>query len=178
MDSYAYLPYEYVILAYHRMTKARTQELHYAERPVSMIASMIANHGRDPKRKKTPFAMDDFYLYQPMADRNLPAGRFGAAAMELIRQNKYPSWALFCYKDLAANSSAPAPSLLSYEGEDFLLLAPVKKDGYLKGLLIAQETASDKIRKATSPTGEEVFLQLPHVPTKFIAEEDCELKIV
>lgn len=143
-----------------------------------MIASMVANQGRDPKRKKTPFSMDDFYLYQPMADRNLPAGRFGAAALKLIKQGKYPAWALFCYKELAANSNAPAPSLLCYEGDGFIVLAPVKKDNYVKGLLIAKESVSGQTMRAVSPTGEEIFLQLPEIPTKVIAEEDCELRIV
>lgn len=165
-------------MAYHRMNKVKTLELHSNERPVSMIASLLANQSRDPKRKKTPFSMDDFYLYQPIVDRDLPAGRYGAAAKELIRRKEFPSWGLFCYKDLMANSDAPTPSLLAFTGEDFMLLAPVKADGYLKGLLIALESASGKRAEARSPNGDTVYLELPEIPTKVIAQEDVELRIV
>ena len=77
--------------------------------------------------------MEDFYLYQPREDRDLPADRVGAAAMSLLKEGKYPSWALFCYKELAAASDAPVPALRAYQGEDFILLAPREQDGYMKG---------------------------------------------
>lgn len=139
---------------------------------------MLANRDRNPKNKKTPYSLEDFYLYQPKSDRNLPAGRFGAAAKELIKQGQFPSWALFCYKDLAINSDAPLPSRLAYTGDDFIVLAPIRRDGVVKGLLIALESASGQIREALSPDGDKVFLHLPNIPTKVIAEEDVELQIV
>ncbi len=157
--------------------KKVSRELHLMERPVSLIASMLANQNRDPKRQKTPYKMDDFYLYQPVDDQNLPAGRYGSAAMSLLSDGLFPNWALFCYKELAASCDAPVPALRAYIGEDFILLAPRRADGHVTGLFIAKETAQGKSRRAVTPEGEEIFLDIPPIPTKFIAEEDFNLAI-
>lgn len=148
------------------------------ERPVSLIASMLANQNRDPKRQKTPYKMDDFYLYQPVDDQNLPAGRYGSAAMSLLQEGLFPHWALFCYKELSQSAGgSPVPVLRAYLGEDFIVLAPRRNDGHVTGLLIAKETAHGRARRAVTPEGEEIFLDIPPIPTKFIAEEDFNLQI-
>lgn len=153
------------------------RQLHEQERPVALVTSLMANQNRDPKKRSTPYSMEDFYLYQPKEAKDLPADRVGASAMSLLKEGKFPSWALFCYKELAAASDAPVPPLRAYQGEGFILLAPRERDGYMVGMLIALESASGKAKAATSPEGDTVFLDVPKIETKVIARENQSLRI-
>jgi len=150
--------------------------LHEEERPTSMLMSLTANSQRDPKKKKEPFSLDDFYLYQPRDSQDMPAERYGTAALGLIKRRLMPSWALTFYSKLAASAGGPEPPLLAFIGEDFILLAPVKTSTGYTGLLIAQESASKQIRTASSPCGTNVTICLPEVSTKIIAEEGHDLR--
>ena len=69
------------------------------------------------------------------------------------------------------------PALRAYQGEDFILLAPREQDGYMKGMLIALESASGSARAATSPEGDTIYLDVPHIETKVIAKENQALRI-
>ena len=157
-------------------SKMRQITLHEQEKPVSMLMSLTANSQRDPKRKKEPFTLEDFYLYQPRNDQDVPAERYGAAAMGLVRRKMLPSWALTFYSKLAAGAGGAEPSLLAFIGEDFLLLAPVKTPTGYTGLLIAMESASNTIQEASSPCGKTVTICLPKIPTKIVAEEGHDLR--
>lgn len=170
------LPYEYVIEAYSMGNKMRQASLHEDERPIAMLTSMTANAQRDPKRKKEPFTLEDFFLYQPREAQDVPAERYGAAAMGLVKRRMLPSWALTFYAKLAAGAGGVEPALLAFIGEDFLLLAPIKTQNGYSGLLIAMETASRQIRRATSPCGKTVTICLPEISTKIIAEEGHDLR--
>ena len=165
------------MIAYYQMRQMQARELHAAERPTSLLIAMQANQNRDPKKKKTPFSMEDFYLYQPMEDKNIPAGRYGAAALSLMKEGLFPHWALFCFKELTAAASEAIPAVRAYIGQDFILLAPLRDNEHMKGLLIARESATGPARRAVSPEGVEVFLDIPYVPTKIIATEDLSLRI-
>ena len=177
LDKYPHLPYEYVILAYFQGGKQQSKALHMQERPVAMITAMMANQNRDPKKRTTPYSMEDFYLYQPKELKDLPAARYGSAAMSLLKDGLFPTWALFCYKELAAAGDAPVPALRAFIGEDFLVLAPKEVDGHIRGLLIAQESAGSGTRSAMSPEGDRIWLDVPEIKTKVIAEEDVSLRI-
>lgn len=165
-----------MVEAYTMGLQMRQVTLHEEERPTSMLMSLTANSQRDPKKKKEPFSLDDFYLYQPRDSQDMPAERYGAAAMGLIKRRLLPSWALAFYSKLAASAGGVEPSLLAFIGDDFLLLAPVKTAIGYSGLLIAQESASKKIKTASSPCGTTVTMCLPKISTKIIAEEGHDLR--
>lgn len=152
----------------------RLKKLHDGERPTSMLASIMVNQGRDPRKSK-PVDMTSFYIYEPKDQQNLPSGRYGAAAVELIKRRKFPSWALFCFKELSQSASGEPPALLAYEGVDCLLLAPVATPGGFTGLFIAVESASGEVREMTSPDGQVIKVRVPIVETKIVAEEDVFL---
>jgi len=177
LENYPHLPYEYAVLAYFQGGKQQAKKLHLNERPVAMISAMMANQNRDPKKRTTPYSMEDFYLYQPREMKDLPAARYGSAAMSLLKEGLFPSWALFCYKELAATGDAPVPALRAFMGDGFIVLAPREVDGHLRGLLIAQESAGGLSRPAQSPEGDRIWLDIPPVKTKVIAEEDINLRI-
>lgn len=168
------MPYEYVMNAYTRVIELRQKELHENERPMSMLASILVNQNKDPKKGK-PVEMSDFYLYQPREAAHLPSGRFGAAALALIKSGDFPSWALFCWKELSQGASGEPPLVLAYIASDCMLLAPVAVPGGYTGLLIATESAGGQPRDMVSPCGKTVALKIPHVQTKVIAEEDVTL---
>lgn len=117
-------------------------------------------------------------MYQPVEARNLPEGSYGAAAMMMVKEGIYPSWALFCYKELRDSSEGChyMPQPLYYITDDAILLAPRPvDDNSFSGMLIAMESASDQIRVFTSNTGENIQLLVPYVNTKFVAVEDSIL---
>ena len=174
-ERFPYLPYSYVISAYEKANELRLIRLHGQERPVSMLASIMVNQARDPKKSKA-VDMSDFYLYQPRESQNLPSGRFGAAAVTLAKQHQFPAWALFCFKELSQCASGDAPGLLAYIGSDCMLLAPVASPGGYTGLFVATESASGEVREMTSPDGATIKVKLPLVETKIVAEEDVFLR--
>ena len=153
------------------------RKLHDEEKPISLLASIMVNQQRDPKKSK-PLPMSDFYLYEPKDSQNVPSERFGAAALALVKQNKFPSWALFCFKELMQGASGNPPALLAYIGVDCLLLAPVGSPEGYTGLLIATESASGAIREMSSVDGDTVKLKIPLVETKVMAQEDVFLQKV
>jgi len=160
--------------AYQRMIRLRQRVLHENERPVAMIASIMVNQKRDPKKSK-PVDMSDFYLYQPRDAKNLPSGRYGAAALAMVKEGQYPAWALFCFKELSQGAYGEAPDLRAYIGSDCMLLAPVKAPGGYTGLFIGTESAGGQVREMKSPCGKVVTLKIPLVETKVVAEEDVFL---
>lgn len=139
-----------------------------------MLASIMVNQSRDPKKNK-PVEMSDFYLYEPKELQNLPSGRFGAAAIELVKQGEFPAWALFCFKQLSQAASGSPPALLAYIGSDCMIIAPVASPEGLTGLFIGMESASDQVRELKSPDGNVVTLKIPFIETKIVAEEDIML---
>ena len=164
-----------MISAYEKAGELRQAKLHEEERPVSMIASILVNQSRDPKKSK-PLSLSDFYLYQSRESQNLPSGRFGSAAVELVKRHQYPAWALFCFKELSQSASGSPPSLLAYIGEDCMLLAPIASPGGYTGLLLATESASDQVRELSCPEGKTIKVKIPLVETKVVAEEDVFLR--
>ena len=150
---------------------------HMHEKPIALHMSLAANLQRDSKRKKTPYVMSDFFLFQPKEENNSASARYGSAALQLIADGMYPSWALFCFNELTRNADDEPPAVLAFIAEDAILLGPMEKGpGSYSGLLIAEESCSLQERTFTSPCGQTVKLKLPHIHTKTIAQEGVILE--
>ncbi len=134
---------------------------------------------RDKKKRKKPFEMDDFYLYNNQEDRDSIDSIYGAAAVALIRGNNFPSWALFVYKELLEKAEESiAPTVLCYQCDHAILLAPQIQDATCKGMLIAVEAARHQILEMRSPCGKSIRLRMPDIRSKVIAEENYYLDII
>ena len=139
-----------------------------------MLTSLTANLNRDIKKKREPYTVEDFYLFQPKESRDGPEQLYGAAAMALVELELYPTWALFVYKALKESSEGVAPALLAFICEDAILLAPKENHAdSVKSMFIGLETASGTRRRMKSPCGLEVYMQLPEVSGKAFAVEDA-----
>lgn len=127
--------------------KSRLRTLHEEERPIASLAALTANMNRDPKKQKKPFELKQFCLYQLDEDKNLPSYVYGSAAISAHKLGLLPNWALFCFKDLSSTASKDyVPSNPILLANDALLLHPVRSGKGWKGLLIAEESASGKVR--------------------------------
>lgn len=179
LENYWNLPYVYVLQSVSRLSKLLKEELHNIERPVSYLAFQNAEINRDRKRRRQPFKPSDFYYYADEALQNLPEPKFGAAAMELIKRELFPVWALFAYPELKkrANDALP-PELLCYQCEDAIILAPDIDAGHVSGMLIAAKTASEQRRTMESPCGRQITVMMPQILGKFEAEEEAELRLL
>lgn len=150
----------------------RQRELYEYELPIAQQSSLLANQSRDPKKQKTPYKMTDFSLYMPVEDRNLASSRYASAALEMIKQGTYPSWALFCYKDLVACADKNyKPGVLALQCKDAMLLHPERTAIGMEGMLIACESASGQARTMVDEHGNSYNVLIPEINTKYIAEE-------
>lgn len=173
LENFYRLPCEYVTLAHNRAMKLRRRQLHEEERPMALLTSLTANINRSQKKKA--YDMSEFFMYPDPVDVNAPAGRYGAAYLHLIENHALPSWALFCYKEVAKAPSASVPPVPALFSEFAILLAPrVTPNGYT-GLLIALEAAEGP-QEFTSPCGIRETLVVPRIHTKAVAGEDITLE--
>lgn len=172
------LPYVYVLDAYDIAKKEQIRNWHFQEAPIALLTSVIANSNRDPKKKREPYKMDDFFLYQPRDAKNIPTSVYGAAAMELAAKNLLPPWALFVFKDLKEASNGPPPQLLAYIGDTAMILAPLLYGDRVKGMVIATEAASLKRMIMKSPCGKQIYVELPLINGKFYAQEGVDLILI
>lgn len=169
----------YVLEAVIELQGLKRRELHNIERPIAYLAFQTAEMNRDTKKRKQPFSPEDFYYYSDAATEALPEGRYGAAAIELIRRELYPRWALFVYNSLKARASEVAPpSLLCLQCDDAILLAPEFSGNIVTGMLIAQRSASEQVREMKTEDGRGFRLRVPRVAGKFEAIEDTELNVL
>lgn len=157
-------------------SRVMSEELANYERPIATQTALLANQNRDPKKQRKPFDPRDFSYYLPRDERNLPTDVYGSAAMLMVRAGRFPSWALFCYKDLAASATEDyIPAMCALVSKDAILLHPVRTNNGWKGMLIAQESASESRRVFTDDEGHEYTLSVPFIETKFVAKEGVEL---
>ena len=165
-----------MIEAVKRGSKLYQSSLFDYERPIAQQTAVIANQNRDPKKQRRGFTLEDFSFYISRDERNLPAAAYGSAALAAIKARSYPTWALFCYKDLAAVADPDyVPELPLLSCEDAILLHPVRSGRGWRGMLIAQETASEQRRTFQDGRGNMITLTVPHVQTKIVAIEDVTL---
>lgn len=178
LENYSSLPFQYVISAYEHGLKERQSKLHADEAPISVLSSIVANSNRDSKKRREPYKMEDFFLYQPKDSRNLPSSVYGAAALELVRLEKLPPWSLFAFKALKEAASGSPPELVAYIGKDVMILAPNREDRDVLGMVIALESSYLKIRELESPCGQRIKVRVPKLIGKFCAEENVLMPLV
>lgn len=168
-----------MISAVINLSKLKTRELHEYERPISVLALQNAELNRDSKKRKRPFQLEEFYLYNIKDDKDAIDPIYGAAALKLIEMGLFPAWALFVYKQLLerADESIP-PLLLCYACDQAIVLAPQIEDGMCRGMLIAMESANMLSLNLTSPCGKSIRLRMPQIKSKIIAEENCYIDII
>ncbi len=140
------------------------------------MMSHQAEMNRDKKKRKKPFSLDEFYLYGDDASKDKIDPIYGASAMELIKIQAFPHWALFVYKELMERAEEGKPAeVLSYEHEDAIIIAPIVDGATCKGMLIAKEKASSRVLEMSSPCGLTARIKMPVINSKIIAEENCYL---
>jgi len=122
--------------------------------------------------------MNDFFLYEPQEDQNIPMYTYGAAAMKLIEGNLFPKWGLFVYKDLKQSADGPPPELLAFIHENAIILAPRVKEDLVKGMLICEDRSFNKTIEMKSPCGQLITVKVPSFNGRYAAVEDIELEIV
>lgn len=156
--------------------KLQKKEAHISERPVAQLTSVLFNVNRGKKTK--PIKPTDLYLYADAEDLNLPEGRYGRSMQAAIDAKLFPSWALFVYKELAQSAAGVCPDEYIAICEDVCILAPEVSGTVLKGLVIAHETASRKVRQVVSPSGTVYTIRLPEIPRKYVASEEWDLELL
>lgn len=171
------MPYEYVIDAYQNGAKQRQSYLHQLEAPVSLLSALFANSNRDTKKQKTPHKMEDFFLYQPADETNTPTGIYGAAAMELIEQRLFPSWAYCFYKDLKNCSTGNPPELLGLIHKKAIILGPEITRSSVKGMLIMEDVVSEQTIEMQSTLGGTIKVTMPKATIRYSAKEGVEVPI-
>ena len=164
------------MFAAENLSERQRREYNAAELPIANVSSILVNQNRDPKKQAKPYSFKDFLFFTPLEDRQLPEGHFGAAAIELHRQGRYPSWALFCFSELNKRAAQGyVPRVCALISDDAILLHPIQRDGGYRGMLIAREAASRKVIEFTRDDGEVIKLMMPEIKTKIIAEEESIL---
>ena len=163
--------------AYSNGLQNRQGYLHQLEAPTALLCSLFVNSKRDPKKQKTPYKIDDFFLYQPQDAQDIPTGIYGAAAMKLIENNNFPTWALTFYSDLKKGAAGTPPKLLAYQHQNAIVLAPVIDGETIKGMLIADYAVSEQIIELQSNHGDMIRLQMPKLNSQYSAQEDITLQI-
>jgi hypothetical protein len=168
-----------VLQATKKLAEQKFKDLHNAERPTALLASIYVNSKRDKKKQPKPVEYMDFCFYRQADKTQSATGQNGAAMLELIKQGKNPSWALFCYKAITSNADKVfTGAIVALVAEDAMLLNPIKTGSAYTGLLIALESASNKVQKFTSPCGIQINMRVPHVETKVVAREGERLMII
>ena len=144
-ERFGELPVWYVMQAVIEGEKIRKRELHELELPVANLTSLMANLNRDPKKNRTPHKLTDFCFFADQKDKNDPDAEPAAAYMKLLDDGAIPGWALFVYPDMKINADkAEVPTPLAAIAKDFILLAPVPKNGGMEGLMLAKSSVSGK----------------------------------
>tara|TARA_B100001173_G_scaffold308276_1_gene318249 strand:- start:489 stop:1064 length:576 start_codon:yes stop_codon:yes gene_type:complete len=173
---YGDLSYGYVLQAISIGSKARQETLYQNELPIAQQSAIIANQNRDKKRKIEPYSAKDFCLYKPAERSDAPSSVYGSAAIAMVENGTFPSWALFCFKELLAIADESyKPFVTALVSPDAILLHPSKIEGGYRGMLIAREAASNQLVEFKHPDGSTVILTMPPVVTKVIAEEGVTL---
>lgn len=176
VDNYPNLCYGYVLRAVKKGGESHQRSLYENERPIASLAALTANINRDSKKQKEPYSLTQFCLYQPKDDQDLPSRIYGSAALSAHSIGMLPNWSFFCFKQLASSADKDyKPSNPVLLAEDALLLHPVRMGNSWKGMLIAQESASGKIRTFRDKDGKTYTLAVPIVETKFVAIENAVL---
>ena len=151
--------------------------------PIAQLTALTANLNRDDKKRPEPYGLADFCLFGEVEEGAQPPAAAGAAMLELIRRNLFPSFGFGpWYPDLEkAGKDEPVPPRLILAAEDALLLAPWRVDAeHWGGFLIAEASSAGQRRAFYSENGDEVVLTVPAVIADrgaTVAEEAAKLPI-
>ena len=141
-----------------------------------MVSSLLANQNRDPKRAAKAYTFEDFSMYKPRDGGDRADYVYGSAMLKMAKLRRLPAWALFCFKEVTASANPEYdPDVCAFIAEDAMLLHPVRVGDSYEGMLIALESASERVRVFVDDEGNEITLTVPHVHTKAIAEENVIL---
>jgi hypothetical protein len=152
------------------------ERLYQNELPIAQQTALIANQQRDSKKKVEPYKHSDFSFFKPVSSGDRPSSHYGSAALAMIKARTFPSWALFCFKQLSEMADPSyTPGIAGFVAEDAMLLHPTKTELGYTGLLIARESAGGQQRDFVDDKGNVISLSVPHVATKTIAEEGVTL---
>ena len=164
-----------MVIAVNRALRQRQERLHEEERPIAQLTALYANGKRDPKKQRA-YQLKDFCLFAPSDSGDSADGAYGAAALALAEKGKMPTWALFCFNELRAGAEEGyVPDTCAFIASDAMLLHPTQTREGWTGLLIAQESASERYRTFTDDNGNTYHLRVPLVHTKVIAKEGVTL---
>lgn len=137
------------------------QQLHWAELPTAALARLT--HAAHCEGQPPPLHEFCFFRQEQPGER--PPTEAGAAMLELIRQNRFPGFALAFYEPLhAAGQGQPAPQRLALIAKDAILLAPTPVPGGWSGFIIAEGQAQGQTRQFRWPGDPEpcCSLAVPH----------------
>ena len=139
---------------------------------------MTYNLNRNKKAKQLHYL--DFCFYKSSKDGSLPDWINGACMRAALKAGLFPSWALFVYAALAevAADDEGAPECFIAQCEDVLVLNPVVEDDSLAGLVIMNESASEKIRTLGTNNGIAYTVKIPKINIKRTADENITLQIL
>jgi hypothetical protein len=134
---------------------------------------------RDRKKSKKPFVLSDFYCYAIQDEVDSIDATPGAAAKKIIELGRFPNWALFVYKDLMKNADkGRAPNVLCYLSDNVIIIAPRITGTHCVGLVIALESASNRIVQLQTLDGDDaVRVRMPILTGQTVAIENCYLDI-
>lgn len=136
---------------------------------------------RDRKKHKEPFKLKDFYMYGDPADYDSIEPIYGATAMQLVKEKRYPGWALFAYKDLIKNAENGKPAdILWIHHDDCVILCPkfTKNSNRVRGLLIANAPATGKELILVDDTGNKYKISIPVFDDFVLLRENIALDCV
>lgn len=153
-----------------------------AEVPIAQLTTLTANLNRDEKKRKRPFAVRDFCLYGSIEEAALPPAAAGAAMLKLIREKRFPSFALFVYDQLkSAGADAPVPGRCAFVASSCIVLAPYRKSlQQWAGFVIVEAAAQGKVLDFQDDEGATWRLRVPVLgdAAGVLAAEDSLLPIV
>ena len=144
-----------------------------------MMMLQTSEMNRDRKKQPKPGTLEQFCLYADNEQKNMPAPKYGAAALALIERGMFPIWALFVYEDLKKNASkSSAPPVLAYVCDDAVILAPEVTNDGLRGMLIAQRSASGMARTLQNELGDSIRIIMPQIKSTVFADEEAIFDIL
>jgi len=143
---------------------------------------MTANLNRDQKKRKKPYALSDFTFFAALEEQAQAPAAAGAAMLQLIRDNEFPSFGLFIYSQLReAGQGVDVPKRVALRAENCIVLAPYRKSQtQWAGLLICEAPAMGHIQDFRDDAGVIWRLRVPVIGDAggVLAAEDSVLPIV
>jgi hypothetical protein len=130
---------------------------------VALLTCYTANINRDTEKRRKPFPITDFLVYGEVSEKQQPPAAAGAAMLELVKREQFPSFALAFFTELKQSGQGAAlPPRLVWAADDALLLAPYRVDAQnWGGMLIAENSAAGENRCFWSETGDQCWMTVP-----------------